>query len=681
MPILPSQKRKVVQHLMNKWTPQVSRRRRSAARRFLSLSSIAGALVAGLAAPGLASTGSPGGLGLSVDSGQTLSEQAPIYAGGGGVHGISIAVDGAPLPTTPTNSPPAVITFEGSGIQSGSQHLLNSLWVNGRMVSLIGQDVSNFATATIPVPAGFLQPGTNVVRIRSGDSVSPTDLATNHDDFSIRNVKLILPDNTALTDPAVSPTKVISLGDGSPGGNATEQEVTADFSMAATSADLDGVTATFDTTRIPDGPHTITATGTRPDGTASTVSSRVLTDNTPPRVTITSPAAGTSYQGVDLPVTADAVDGTSQVVSVTARLDGVAIPVPDTFPTDNIVPGKHTLAVTALDSAGNQATVSRTFTTTVGNIPASRFFKGQFGTGPHAGPDGPTLVAAGDVSCAPGSKPTPTMCEQAATAAVVAGLNPDVVATLGDEQYDVGTIGNFDNSYDLTWGKFKAITHPVIGNHEYAQANFPGAQAAGYFDYFNGVGAADGPAADRNRGYYSYNLGSWHIVVLNADCGVTSCEAGSGQQVWLANDLAAHHNRCTLAMWHQPLFTAGTTFGDGNGVATRPLWDTLYKDGADVVLNGHDHNYQRFAPQRSDGTADPARGIREFVVGTGGESQFPLSNSGRVTNLETGTSDTFGVLDLHLNPDSYSWQFVPAQAAGNGTYTDSGTSSCHGAQP
>jgi hypothetical protein len=654
-------------------------RGRPTARRLLSVASIAGMLVAGLATPSLASTGSPGGLGLSVDSGQTLSKQATIYAGGGGVQGVGASVDGTPVPTTPTDSPPAVVTFEGSGIQSGSQHLLNSLWVNGRMVGLIGQDYSDFATATFPVPAGFLRPGTNDVRVRAGDSVSPTDLTGNHDDFSIRNVRLILPNNTALTDPAVPATKVVSLGDGFPGGNATESQVVADFSMTATAADLDGVTATLDTTKIADGTHTVTATGAKADGSTATVSSTVRIDNTPPQVGIASPAEGANYEGVDLPVTADATDVTSQVVSVTGRLDGVAIPVPDRFPTDNIAPGKHTLTVTALDSAGNQATVTRTFTTAVGDIPASRYYKGRVGTPPNAGPAGPTLAAAGDVSCSPGAKPTPTTCQQAATADLVTGLHPDAVATLGDEQYDVGTIGNFDNSYDLTWGKFKNITYPVIGNHEYAQANYPGAQAPGYFDYFNGAGNADGRAANRDRGYYSYDFGSWHVVVLNADCGVTSCVAGSGQQTWLANDLAANNNRCTLAMWHQPLFTAGTTYGDGNGLATRPLWDTLYHYGADVVLDGHDHNYQRFAPQRSDGTADPAYGLREFVVGTGGDSQFPLSNIDRVTNLETGASNTFGVLDMHLNPDGYSWQFVPAQSDGNGTYTDSGTATCHGA--
>ncbi|MBO0828386.1 MAG: metallophosphoesterase [Streptosporangiales bacterium] len=632
-------------------------------------------LVFGFAPPSFAFVGTPGGLGLSVDSGQTLSRQAPVYAGGGATHDVSMAVDGTPIAATPTDSPPALVTFEGSGIQSGSQNLQNSLWVNGRMVTLIKQDYSNFATATVPVPAGFLKPGTNVVRVRSGDGVSPTDLVGNHDDFSIRNLRLVLPDTDALTDPAIPPTQVIGLGDGFPGGNATESEVVADFSIDATADQLDGVAGSWDTTSVTDGPHTITATGARADGSTTSVSAQVVVDNGPPQISITSPEAGKNYEGVDLSVTAQAVDSTSQVASVRGRLDGTAIPVPDTFPSDNIKPGAHTLTVTAVDSAGNSATTTRTFTTSVGATPAS--FRGQVGRTPYAGPDGPTMVVAGDIACSPGSTPSPTGCQQAGTADMVATLHPDAVASLGDEQYDVGTIGNFNGSYDQTWGKFKDITYPLIGNHEYAQDNFPGAQAPGYFDYFNGVGNADGRAGDRNRGYYSYDLGSWHVVVLNAECGVVSCATGSGQQSWLAHDLATHQNYCTMAMWHQPLFTAGTTFDDGNGLATKPLWDTLYADGADLVLNGHDHNYQRYTPQNPDGKADPQHGISEFVVGTGGESHFPLSNVDKVTNLAAASDTTFGVLQLHLAPAGYTWDFLPEPGHGNGTFTDSGTASCH----
>lgn len=401
--------------------------------------------------------------------------------------------------------------------------------------------------------------------------------------------------------------------------------------------------------------------------------------DTSPQITITSPTAGVNYQGVDLHVSVTVSDAGNAIASLSASLDGTAIPLPDSFPSDNLPPGQHELVVTAVDTAGNSATATSIFSTTVGDIPAARYDIGQVGAPPRSGRGSPDLVAAGDIACSPGSLPTPSTCQQAGTAALVESLHPSLVAAIGDEQYQVGTLSNFQNSYDLSWGAFKDITYPVIGNHEYAQANYPGAQATGYFDYFNGPGSVTGRAGDRNRGYYAYDLGSWHIVVLNAECGAVSCAAGSGQQVWLANDLAANRNRCTLAMWHQPLFTAGITYGDPNGLATRPLWDTLYRYGADVILNGHDHNYQRFAPQNPSGQADPAYGIREFVVGTGGESQFPLSNTDKVANLQASETGTFGVLQLRLQPDSYTWRFVPEP--GQGTYTDSGSAACHGAPP
>lgn len=646
---------------------------------------LVGVLVAGLATPSLASTGSPGGLGLSLTDGQTVSKQVAVYAGGGATQDVALSVDGSPLASTPTASSPALVTFEGDGIQSGSQLFYNSLWVNGRMVAVIRQDVSSYATVSVPVPVGYLQPGANVVTVRSGDSVSPTDLVQNHDDFTIRNVQLVLPDHTPLTDPGVPASKVISLGDGFPGGNATEQEVTANFNMTAAADQLDGAAATWDTTQLPDGSHVVTATGTAADGSPVSVSATVTVDNTPPQVSIPSPVAGTNYQGADLQIAPDVRDA-SGVASESAKLDGTTIPLPDSFPSDNLGPGKHALAITAADNAGNVTTVTREFSTSVGNIPASRYEVGQVGSAPHSGPARPTLVAAGDIACSPGSSPTQAGCQQASTAALVKGINPDVVATVGDEQYDVGTLSNFDGSFNQTWGSFKDITYPVIGNHEYGGNNYPGAQASGYFDYFNGVGTATGRAGDRNRGYYSYNLGSWHIVVLNAGggepaagttdakCGVVSCAKGSGQQVWLANDLAANHNKCTLAMWHQPRFDAGYL---NDGGSTRPLWDTLYASGADVVLNGHDHNYERYAPQNPAGQADPAHGIREFIVGTGGDSHTALqpNATGTVANLQTANDNTFGVLQLQLNSGSYTWRFVPAP--GTGSFTDSGTARCH----
>lgn len=270
---------------------------------------------------------------------------------------------------------------------------------------------------------------------------------------------------------------------------------------------------------------------------------------------------------------------------------------------------------------------------------------------PSAG-TGPVVLAAGDVA----------RCGSSGSAATAAALaRPGTVAVLGDAAYESGSPDEFRACYGPTWGAFKARTRPTPGNHEYAT---PG--AAGYFGYF---GAAAGPA---DRGFYSYDLGGWHVVVLNSNCAqVGGCDEESPQGRWLRADLRAHPALCTLAYWHEPRFTSGTEHG--NNIAMAPVWRSLYDAGADIVLNGHEHNYERFAPQTPDGTPDARRGIREFVVGTGGGGLYadfgaPLANS-RVRN-----DDTFGVLRLDLLRGSYRWQFVPV---GGGSFTDAGTGRCH----
>nr|WP_273378020.1 metallophosphoesterase [Actinopolymorpha pittospori] len=250
-------------------------------------------------------------------------------------------------------------------------------------------------------------------------------------------------------------------------------------------------------------------------------------------------------------------------------------------------------------------------------------------------------------------------------------MKPDVVTMLADGQYDVGTLEAFQSSYDKSWGAFKDMTYPAVGNHEYAQAYYPGARADGFFDYFNGVGQADGRAGDRERGYYSYDLGRWHVVALNSECGVVSCAPGSGQYRWFEQDLQAHPNKCTLVYWHKPIFSALTPGGVGNPDTT-PLWRLAQQHGVDLVLNGHDHNYQRYAPQDADGKADPT-GIREIVIGTGGVGFHPGIT--QVPNLEVGNADTFGALRLTLRPTGYDWAFTP-EPGDNGTFTDAGSARC-----
>jgi len=260
----------------------------------------------------------------------------------------------------------------------------------------------------------------------------------------------------------------------------------------------------------------------------------------------------------------------------------------------------------------------------------------------------PVLVGAGDIAdCSRSS--------DSATAALVSRI-PGHVYTLGDNVYPDGTSSQFATCYQPTWGRFKARTRPAAGNHDYHVTG-----AAGYFGYFGRL--AGHPA----RGFYAYNLGSWRIYVLNSNCDVVSCAAGSTQDRWLRADLAANPRRCVLAYWHHPLFSSGRHGGDA---AVRPFWAALYQAHADIVLNGHDHDYERFGRQSPAGV--PAvRGIREFVVGTGGAGLRPFGP--RQPNSQVRNSTTFGVLKLTLNPASFHWRFV--HVAGQ-TFTDAGWAPC-----
>jgi len=258
------------------------------------------------------------------------------------------------------------------------------------------------------------------------------------------------------------------------------------------------------------------------------------------------------------------------------------------------------------------------------------------------------LVGAGDIATCRG-----VYDEQ--TAALLDDV-PGTVFTLGDNVYDNGTATEYTDCYDPSWGRHKARTRPTPGNHDYYTPD-----ATGYFGYF---GAA---AGDPALGYYSYDLGAWHIVVLN---NYQTMTAGSTQEQWLRADLAAHPSQCTLAMWHEPLFSSGMTHG-GN-LRTQPLWQALYDAGTEVVLTGHDHSYQRFAPQTTSGVADAAYGIREFVVGTGGAGLEEFASS--VPNTEARNNSAHGVLKLTLRESSYEWEFIPD--AGQ-TFADSGGAPCH----
>ncbi len=266
-----------------------------------------------------------------------------------------------------------------------------------------------------------------------------------------------------------------------------------------------------------------------------------------------------------------------------------------------------------------------------------------------AEPQGEILIAAGDIS-------TCTNNDDEATAKLLDAIPQGLIALLGDNVYETATKWDYDNCYHPTWGRHLARTKPSAGNHEYQTAG-----AAGYFAYFGSA------AGDPAKGFYSYNHGGWHIIVLNSNI---ARDAASTQVAWLRADLAANSGAaCTLAYWHHPRFSSAT---HGNNTSVQPFWDALYEFNADVVLAGHDHSYERFAPQTPTGVSDAARGIRSFVVGTGGRSHYSLGT--RKTNSQVFNGSTSGVLKLTLGAGSYAWQFIPV--AGQ-TFTDSGTTACH----
>jgi hypothetical protein len=277
------------------------------------------------------------------------------------------------------------------------------------------------------------------------------------------------------------------------------------------------------------------------------------------------------------------------------------------------------------------------------------------------------VATAGDIACAADpaglkseERNSRIRCQSAATADLVSALDTDAVLTLGDHQYPDGSLERFRAGYHQTWGRFLPITHPVPGNHEYGTSG-----ARGYFDYF-------GPAAGSpEAGYYSYDLGSWHVVALNSECRhIGGCGAGSTQERWLREDLAAHAASCTLAYWHRPRFSTGS---HGSGSETAALWRALDDAGADLVLSGHDHDYERFSALDADGVPS-STGMPSFVVGTGGDSYYRLHEP--IVGQEVGITSSPGVLQLVLTPDGFEWSFHTVGPTPSGTVADSGVARC-----
>jgi acid phosphatase type 7 len=271
------------------------------------------------------------------------------------------------------------------------------------------------------------------------------------------------------------------------------------------------------------------------------------------------------------------------------------------------------------------------------------------------------LLGAGDIA---GCK----AIEGAQATAKLIEKIPGTVFAAGDLAYERGSAADFADCYGPTWGRFKDRTRPALGNHEYGTAG-----AAPYFQYW---GAQAGPAG---KGYYSYDLGIWHVIALNTNCnapGLGGCNEGSPQEVWLRQDLSEHANSCIVAYGHHALFSSGLFKSHAIHPEVKPLWVDLYNAHADLLLAGHEHSYERFAPQDPDGRPDPEHGIRQIVVGTGGRSHDPLGYA--TANSEVRNFDTFGVIKLTLMPHGYTWEFIPEEGK---EFHDSGEAVCHNQAP
>lgn len=283
----------------------------------------------------------------------------------------------------------------------------------------------------------------------------------------------------------------------------------------------------------------------------------------------------------------------------------------------------------------------------------------------HGSP--PTIAAAGDIACDPKNpfynrgRGRNGLCQQKKTAHLIRALDPDAVLALGDTQYDDGKLGKYNKSYEASWGAFLDITRPAVGNHEYIT------NTDGYRRYFGARAVPDGNT------YYSFDLQSWHIVALDSNCWAEPCRPGSRQYEWLKADLEAATadggGICQLAYFHHPRFSSGL---HGNNGFVAPLWRLLYRYGVDVVLNGHDHYYERFAPLTPLGKLDRQGGVREFIVGTGGAETYPIRDV--QPHSQRRRTDVFGVLSMTLHPDAYDWRFVPVKGE---SFTDAGSAPCH----
>jgi hypothetical protein len=528
-------------------------------------------------------------------------------------------------------------------------------------------DGAAFTTCTSPASYTALANASHTFSVRATDAAGNTDASPASSTWIV-NVPAgdTTPPDTTIT--------------GGPTGTVTTASASFTFSSSETGStfacSLDGAaflncTSPASYSALANGSHTFSVRATDASGnTDASPATRTWTVNVPPAAPVNSqlPAiSGASSQGSML--TADPGNWSGAPTSFAyqwrrCNSSGAAC--------SDITNATGTGYLTTASDVGSTLRVNVTASNAGGSASA---VSAATATIVAAAAD-PVIAAAGDIACDPhdskfnGGQGTGSTCHQGATGALLGSLgNLSAILPLGDIQYDCSPVNEYAQSFGPAWGAFKSLIRPAPGNHEYRVnpdefgLNDCSTTGAGYFSYF---GAS---AGDPTKGYYSYDIGTWHLISLNANCTFIPCKANSVQETWLKADLAAHQNMCTLAYYHQSRFSSG---GSGNLSAYAPWWTDLYAGGADVVLSAHDHDYERFAPQDPAQNSDPARGIREFIVGTGGRSHSGFHTI--MPNSQVRDSTAYGLLVLTLHPTGYDWRFVPE--AGK-TFTDSGSGSCH----
>jgi len=588
--------------------------------------------------------------------------------------------------STPTNTMPPSLTPTSSNPPISSL-TPTAFYVPTTTSSVIPTFTSTFTPPTITTPTVSLTPLPNQVLVfpPAADTYIQSDLLTSIfgssnqiivDNSPVRNTLLKFTVSGVGMRPVLSAKLRIYCIDSSPFGGEFHRVADTTWSEGAVNwnnapaadtgsfASLGKVTAStwyeINVTSLitGDGTFSFKALSTSTDG--AYYSSKEGAAGFAPQLVITTSiltptstaiVADTSTSIVTATPTSDPATPTDTFVSTATS---TYTPSVDPTSTDTLIPS-NTPTDTPTSSPSAMPTFTPAFTPTNTSLPTDS------PTPPPSGSD-PSIMAAGDIICNTLTTNS-SGCQQMAVSQIVVDQQPAAALILGDLCH-TPSVNCFDNYFNPSWGRLFSIAHPTTGNHDYLVSG-----AVYYFDYWNGIGNSAGPAGNRSQGYYSFDIGAWHLIALNSQCGdAGGCSSGSPQYLWLQQDLQDHPNLCTLAYYHIPVFSSG-----GRAETNmRQIYTLLYNNNVDVVLDGHDHIYERFAPQDPNGLADPLRGIREFIAGTGGANHTSIAAI--QPNSEVRNTDTFGALKLTLHPDGYDWQFMPIPGK---TFTDAGTALCH----